>query len=171
MQNSKFKKRHTIKILSAYEYGLYLLSFCNRSEAALKKRLEQKRYHADEISKAINKLKQYNFINDAQTACQMIQYHLKTGKGAYAIKSKLLQKGFGIDIINNQIKKAEKEFPSETERAIHAARRRLAGWKNIPDHKKINRLISLLQRHGFSNNAINGVIKRLKLNGIEQLCD
>lgn len=146
---------------NAYEYALYLLSFSMRSERALLKRLLIKKYPKQDVTSAMVKLKRYDFINDAQTALLLVKSRLNAGKGTYAIRAELLQKGFSIDIINNCIESAEKEFPSESERAIRSAKKKAAKWKGLSNQKKYQRMFSYLQRKGFSYEATRYVLKNL----------
>lgn len=161
MKNSQ-KRKSAKKNMTAYEYALFLLSYCARGENQIKNRLLLKKYTSEEIAQACTKLKKYGFVDDVKTANMFIEQRLSAGKSIRFIRNELLQKEFSIDIINDQIKNAEQEYPSEFDRALCVAQKKDEKLSGISEIKKTRRIMSLLQRRGYSYETTRDVLNTLR---------
>ncbi|MDR0401766.1 MAG: RecX family transcriptional regulator, partial [Endomicrobium sp.] len=70
----------------------------------LKKKLIKKKYKHENVVKAIEKLKEFNYINDNEFVKNRVLYLLKKCNGEILIKHKLRKHGFDDEMINNAIK-------------------------------------------------------------------
>ncbi|MBD3271681.1 MAG: hypothetical protein GF384_03980, partial [Elusimicrobia bacterium] len=91
--------RMKIHTKNAYEYALKVLTYANKSESLLIKRLRQKSFDETDIRQAVAKLKKYGFINDDRIAADLIITMKMRGLSNRMIFFNLLQKGFPRDII------------------------------------------------------------------------
>ena len=142
---------------SAYSYGLRLLSFHGYSEAALIQKLQRAYYEAAEIQKAIEKLKNYGFINDQKLAMSYFQKYFSSGKtGFYLIRAKLQQKGFSPEIIAKCLDNYDHdEAVQQAEKLVQVHFAAL----QLQDKPKLARYLAA---RGFSSDIIQCVLERLR---------
>ena len=142
----------------AYIYTLKLISRRIRSEEEICKKL-LKKFNENVVKNIITRLKKENLINDEKFAMAFIHTReaLKP-KGRKVLFLELRQKGIDKDLINKILEKEynqEKEF----ELAKKAAKGRIERYKNLPEKKAEQKIISFLLRRGFSWSVIKKVIR------------
>lgn len=142
--------------VSAYSYGLRLLSVHGYSEATLMGKLQRAHYIASEIQTAIEKLKSYGFINDLDLAMSYFRSCFSSGKtGFYLIRAKLNQKGFSADIIAECLRTYDNDVALH--QAIKLAQTHFATIQ-LQEKPKIARYLAA---RGFSTEIIHSVLQRL----------
>ncbi len=82
---------------NALDYAAGLLDARAYSSAELKKKLESRGYVAEEISEALEKLKDYGYINDGAYAENMVRRGSEQGKSSRRVKAELKLKGIDPD--------------------------------------------------------------------------
>ncbi|WP_209124079.1 recombination regulator RecX [Alkalihalobacillus sp. BA299] len=96
------------KIKKAYNLALSYLSYRMRSEKEVIDYLKRKMYEEQEIVNVVNKLKEYNFLNDRDFAFAFVRTKKNTGvKGPKIIKQELQGKG----IYGSLAEEALREYP------------------------------------------------------------
>lgn len=95
----------------AYNKALELLSFKDYTSFEIKTKLYKKDYDDDVIENVINKLIEYNFINDERYANNYLSYSLKYKKhGKNKIVYSLRQKGIDKSILSSLSFDEDKEY-------------------------------------------------------------
>jgi regulatory protein len=142
--------------VSAYSYGLRLLSVHGYSEAALIGKLHRAHYVTAEIQSAVEKLKSYGFINDLDLAMSYFRSYFSSGKtGFYLIRAKLKQKGFSTEII------AECLRTYDNDRAFdQAVKLAQTHFSNLQSQEK-PRIARYLAARGFSTEIIQSALQKL----------
>jgi regulatory protein len=147
---------------TAYEYGLYLLEFRDRSESELIRRFKLKSFQDDDIASAIEKLKRYGFLNEERTVSRFITALMQAGWGNYMIRAKLLQKGFPIDIINNYLASISQSSLSQQDRAYSETLKKIGRWKLLSAEQQKQKVFMYLKSRGFDYDAIAAVWNRIR---------
>ena len=81
-----------------------LLANQEQSSATLRKKLLVRKYDAQEVDAAIEKLKKYNYLDDAETCRRQFEIFYAEGKlSIQQIIIKLIQRGFDKDFIEELI--------------------------------------------------------------------
>ena len=117
--------------------------------------LKKKGYDGLIINNVIEKLKEYNYINDKAFAESYVSTY-KTKYGINMIKNKLLQKGVSKEIVDEVLV----EFESE-EQIIDKLLIKKLGNKSL-DKDVTAKCVRFLAGRGFSFDEINSAIKRQK---------
>lgn len=151
---------------SAYDYSLHLLKFSNKSVSEIKQRLAIKSYPARDIEHAVNKLKKYKILNEELSVMTLCRSRIERGLSNQMIKTKLLQKGYPLAIIEKHINALDKAASSEMNRSISCAEKRMRLCRDFPPEKLAYTLQSYLYRKGYSHEIIQGVMVHFKLEEI-----
>ena len=81
-----------------------LLAYREHSEAELKRKLLARKYDSAEVDETIDKLKQHNYLDDAELCRQQFENFYAEGKlSVRQIFAKLIQRGFDKDFIEQLI--------------------------------------------------------------------
>lgn len=139
-----------------FNAALKHLSAINCSTSELKSILEAKFsfiVKIDEIvEKTIARLKELHLINDEFYASSLAQNHQH--KGDRFIVQKLQQKRFSEEVVAHAIQ----SLPSEFERALPEARKKLQTLPSLGPKEKNNKLLSFLSSRGFSASTCYKII-------------
>lgn len=117
--------------------------------------LKKKGYDESTISNVIDKLKEYNYINDRTFAESYVSTY-KTKYGKNMLKTKLMEKGVAKSIIDEVLENYE-----TNEVVIDKLLAKKVG-KNQLTHEFVTKCIRFLSSRGFSFDEINSAIKRYK---------
>jgi len=138
-----------------------LLSFRPRSERELMTRLKQKGYEDKWIEEAIQKLKDYRYIDDQSFARSFASDRITIKKiGSNGLKYELKQKGISSDIIEEVLEDLideEKEF----EQGVELCERKLRTIKETEPFKKKQKLLQFLVRKGYSFDTAKQVVSHV----------
>ena len=146
--------------VSAYSYGLSLLSRCGYSTQNLILRLQRRGYQAEEIAAAVEKLTSYGFLDDDSLVKHYYHKYLAGKKsGLKLIRAKLSQKGFSTATIEACL--ANYDLTCEQERANELIKRRFTKKATV-DLAKIGRYLAA---RGFTGEVIRRVLDDWRQSG------
>lgn len=146
----------------AVDASLKLLSFSQRSKKELVERLKLKGYSQPAVEHAIARLSELGYINDTTYAKNLILVRRSQGKGTELIKFEMKRKGIPSDVISEAIKENSLTTQSEAEQILPLARKKLTQMRNVPRDVALKRLMGFLARRGFSIEAVQSVLRKLK---------
>ena len=131
-----------------------LLANQEQSSKILRKKLIARKYDAQEVDTAIDKLKKYNYLDDAET-CQR-QFEILYAAGKFSICQivlKLIQRGFDKDFIEQLIPDDAEEYERLTAENLLA--------KKFTDAKKFDRAKAwqFLSARGFDSEIVSAAIE------------
>ena len=146
----------SISLKSEYE----IIKYIHTNEAKNKTYLKD-----NQIDNIINKLKQFNYIDDNKLSISLIDYYIRNKKGPLYIKQKLKEKKIDEEIINSNLK----SYTSEIEEEIILKLLQKESNKNLPIKKYKMNLQNKLLRNGFSPNLVYSLVDNLQVedNSIE----
>ncbi|MEG2338383.1 MAG: regulatory protein RecX [Clostridium sp.] len=142
--------------IEAYNKALDIVSYRDVTSKEVKNKLSKKGYSDDVIEYVIEKLHNYNFINDEKYAINQTTYLEKYKKqGKNKIIYSLKQKGISKNIIDNLDFDEEIEFNS----AKSLLEKKLKTLENDP--KKKEKIYRYLCSRGFSSSIVLNLIKNI----------
>ncbi len=153
------------KLAKAKNEMIRFLSFRPRSEWEVEKKLQEKKYPPNIVSKVINWLKDENLINDREFSLQWIKYQInKKPAGRIKLRNELLKKRINREIIDSVID----SFFEQDEGELGLAYQLIKKKKGSLQSKNIKldplKIINLLKNQGFSGAIIQRVYEEL-ING------
>jgi len=152
--------------LSAIKYCTYLLSFSDKSESALRRKMREKGYTSQTVDDALEVLRQSGFTND-EGLCLKKYISIANAKlyGPHRIKSELLSKGFSVQDINNAARKCSIDFE---ELLCELVEKLLPSVKGgFSDRKELMKFKAKLSRYGYGFDTINAVLSRYSDDGFD----
>lgn len=152
----QIKKESDDLICSSIALNYISKKFC--CEYDLRAYLKKYGFISDSINLAINKLKEYNYINDDVWA-QNIVSGLKANHGNLYIKQKLEQKGLSDEIISKVIDEND-----ESDSCLIQAKKWIKIHKIPENINEKNKLYSFLLRKGFSYDAVKQALNKINNN-------
>lgn len=133
----------------AFDKLLSLSAISPRSEKQLRDALYKKEFSAVAVDYALNKAKEYGYINDAEWARMYVES--RRGKyGVYALRHGLIEAGVARRIIDELL-----DY-DDTEDAVRAAEKYLRTRNNVSPQK----LYAHLYSKGYSSDAAQGAVSR-----------
>ena len=153
---------------ASLEKGIFLISLKDRTKKEVRLKLEEKFWNKNAVSKAIEKLEEFGYLNDLNYA---ISYIESKTYGKNRISYNLFQKG----IDRSTVEKAYLTLDEEKEENIDDVKlkklidknSRKINSSNSRDEKKLKeeqKLIQYLARQGFSLDKIFKKLKEYKEN-------
>ena len=136
--------------LNAVKYCSYLLSFSDKSESVLKRKMKEKDYSSEVIDEALEVLRGSGITDDRELCLKKYTSLAKTKLyGPYRIKSELFSKGFSSE----DIKYAEENCDIDFEENIKELFKKLnrIDKYNLSDKAVFSKLVSKLSRYGYSS--------------------
>ncbi|HEY5673647.1 MAG TPA: regulatory protein RecX [Malonomonas sp.] len=140
--------------------ALRLLTGRDRSEAELRDKLKQFGFSAEAIATAIEKCREYNYLDDRRYALERSRAMLRSGRGV-GIKILLELRRRGIDeaTATAALETAAAEFDSE-QLLRDQLQLRFPGFCYVTaDAKQRRRVVSFFQRRGFSLELIFNLLR------------
>jgi len=149
-----------IMLKRAKERALYILQKMDKTEYEISNKLRQNYYSDAIISRVVNFLKEYHYIDDYRYASTFFQYKEKN-KSIRQIKEALYQKGISNDIINNILE----SYVSKETAAIQtlAAKKMRGRILSQMDRESVQKLVGYLVGKGFRYEDIKHVISNAEL--------
>ncbi len=145
-----------------FDRAVNLLTYKPRSVKELRERLLEKDWTNEQIvDSVLDKLKEYNYLNDAQFAISFAASQIRQKPlGKRALKQKLANKKLDKETVEEALEKALKETPEEEiiERAI-AKRLRLKGQPETREDAK--KFYDYLLRQGFSYDLVSNKMREI----------
>ena len=145
----------------AENYALRLLSYHNKSEQEIIRRMQDKGFELESINATLDFLKKHQYIDDEAYASSLVENRTKSKKlGKTRIKQELYRKGIDKDIIQKTISEISSE--DELQSAFELAEKKLqTTYRNDDDRAKYQKLGGFLQRKGFDYEVISKVLSQL----------
>jgi regulatory protein len=146
--------RERARSSAALEAAVRLLLIRLRSRREIADRLGRKGYPADVVAATIARLENDGLLDDMRFAKAWVAGRLAVRpSGAVRVRRELQQKGIPRDIIEEVLRAGLSEA-DERAHAVALAQARLRRYRNEPRDVAVRRLAGVLQRRGFSSNAI-----------------
>ena len=114
---------------SALEYAADLLDARGYSSGELRRKLEARGYSAEDAAQALEKLKEYGYINDAEYAGSMARRGSASGKSSRLVEAELKNKGVDAELARGA---AEELKEGDNARALAEARKMLEKLGGLP---------------------------------------
>lgn len=146
--NRVLKKRATLR-------AMHILERTDKTEAQLRRKLEESEYPKEAVESAIAYVTSYGYLDDRRYAEHYIEWK-KQGKGKERLKMELVQKGISREIIEEVLESTDFRETREMIRQIILKKRKT----DIPmNEKEKQRLYGFLMRKGFSSSDILAVMR------------
>lgn len=146
--NRVLKKRATLR-------AMHILERTDKTEAQLRRKLEESEYPKEAVESAIAYVTSYGYLDDRRYAEHYIEWK-KQGKGKARLKMELVQKGISREIIEEVLELTDFGETREMIRQIILKKRKT----DIPmNEKEKQRLYGFLMRKGFSSSDILAVMR------------
>lgn len=143
----------------AFIAGLRLLSYRDHSAKDLVTKLVQKGHKREYSENAVEKLKEYGYVNDERYARYLAESLLeRKGMNIRAIKSELMHKGISKQIADNVTESLDFD---PILRIIDLLNTKYS--RKISDEKGVKRTVASLMRLGYSWSDINSAFRRLEI--------
>lgn len=147
----------------AKERALYLLKSSGKTEAWMKKKLQEAGYPEEAVDYAMNFLKEYGFINDRAYAESYVRSY-GNRKSRRQLVYELSQKGVSQEEISEAFSGQQVD---DVENARQLLRKRLKGKTGI-SYEERGRLSAFLGRKGYSYDVINRVMREIGTEDTEE---
>jgi regulatory protein len=146
---------------AALESAERLLLIRLRSRREIADRLARKGYPAGVVSATISHLESDGLLDDVRFAKAWVAGRLAARpSGAVRLRRELQQKGIPRDIIE-EVLRAGLSADDERVQAVALAQARLRRYRREPRDVAFRRLAGVLQRRGFSSNAITSALREV----------
>ena len=146
--NRVLKKRATLR-------AMHILERTDKTEAQLRRKLEESEYPKEAVESAIAYVTSYGYLDDRRYAEHYIEWK-KQGKGKARLKIELVQKGISREIIEEVLESTDFGETREMIRQIILKKRKT----DIPmNEKEKQRLYGFLMRKGFASSDILAVMR------------
>jgi len=154
------------EVILAKEIAYKFLSYKPRTQKEVTDRLRAKGFQSDLVSRVVEELKNYGFINDFEYARNFVLSKSRSKTlGALALKRELLSRGLSNEIIDEVLSERE-NLIDEFEIALNLAQGKLKQIKSLKKRKKgrdeyKRRIYEFLLRRGFKFETINRVMREI----------
>lgn len=154
-----------------YDKALRFLSFRPRSEKEIRDYFKKKKVEESLISKIINKLKDYNFLNDEEFTKWWIEQRTKfKPRSLRLIKIELRQKGISDEIIDFVMSNFKCQISNDKELAKKLVEKKLIKYKNLPKEVVFRKISQILISKGFSYEIVKETFKSFYSNsGVDEI--
>ena len=140
----------------AYEFALTCLDFSQRSSAELIKKLISRGYVRPAAEAAVARLEEVGIVDDARYAKRIAETGTRKNVGIYAMKRKLMAKGFSEDDTESALEALDSAQQLEACRAT--ADKYRSKYAALPPREARMKLSQALARRGFSWDTISSVL-------------
>jgi regulatory protein len=144
----------------AFSAALRLLTRRDRSETELRQKLEQFGFSLSAIDTAVEKCREYNYLDDRRYATERARSLMRTGRGVgRKISLDLHRRGIDETLVQHAIAAAEEEFPPASLLQDQLQRRFPDFDYATADQRERRRVIGFFQHRGFNLGEIFDIIK------------
>ncbi len=157
---SASSNRNEESTTKSFAAALRLLTRRDRSETELRQKLEQLGFSLSAIESAIEKCREYNYLDDSRYAAERARILMRTGRGVgRKILLDLRRRGINQAIAHQALETAESEL-SSTELLRDQLKRRFSNFDYASaDNRERRRVIGFFQRRGFPLEQIFTILK------------
>ena len=146
-----------IKKKTALEKATDLLAHMEQSSTVLRRKLLARHYDAAEVDAAIDKLKQYKYLDDEETCRRQFEIFYSEGKlSIRQIVAKLIQRGFDQNFI-------EQLIPDNTDEHERLVAKKLLAKKFSAATFDRTKAWQFLSSRGFDGEIISSVVDDFKI--------
>jgi regulatory protein len=141
----------------AKDIALRFLSFRRRTEKEVQDKLQKKGFDDKTIKKTIEKLKEYDLINDLEFAIAWVKERLAyKPRGKKLLRQELWKKGIKKEIIDQVIQELCQD---EDKSALELLEKMKNRYKNLEPQVAKRRMYGYLLRRGFSYETAKNALK------------
>lgn len=141
----------------AYENALRFLSYRPRSEREMWQYLQRKKVDDETAAEVMQRLSRIGLVNDDEFARQWVaSREANRPRGVWGLRAELRQKGVADKVIRAAVSDVDEE-----EGALRVASRRAVRLAGLDKQTFRHRLLSFLQRRGFSYDIARKVTDHL----------
>jgi regulatory protein len=154
------------EVILAKEIAYRFISYKPRTLKEVSDKLKAKGFQSDLVSKVVEELKNYGFINDLEYARNFVLNRSRSKTlGELALRRELLSKGISSEIVDEVLSERE-NLIDEFEIALDLAQGKLKQIKSLKKRKKgrdeyKRRIYEFLLRRGFKLETINRVMREV----------
>jgi regulatory protein len=132
------------------------------SEAQVRQRLARRKHDADDIDRAIERLKEGGYIDDARAAAVIARRETTVRRrGKARVSNRLRAAGIAATVADRAIEQVFKEVDADA--LLDASlERRLRGRTRIEDDKEMQRLYRYLVGQGFEGDRVLAKLRKLR---------
>ena len=143
----------------AYEVAVGYLAGRPHTVAEIHRHLRSKKFDADTIDHAIDRLRAQRYVDDEAFARWWVEQRERfKPRGHRALRMELAQKGVGRDVVDLIL--GERAPDADVEQARRALTRPLTRWADMPDAEKRRKIHTYLAARGFDYDTIDEVTRR-----------
>lgn len=141
----------------AKETALRFLSFRRRTEKEIKDKLKQRGFDENTIKRTVEKLKEYDLINDLEFATAWVKERLEyKPRGKRLLRQELWKKGIKKEIIDQAL---DESSQNEDKSALELLEKIKNRYKNLEPQVAKRRIYGYLIRRGFTYDVISQVMR------------
>lgn len=150
----------------AKDVALKILSFRRRTEKQVRDKLQKKGFDEKTIKATIDKLKEFDLINDLEFATSWVKDRLAfKPRGKKLLKQELWKKGIAKGVIDQV---TEELCQHEDESALDLMKKIEKKYKNLEPQVAKRRMFNFLLRRGFSYEVARQVLTQLTQSLVDQ---
>jgi regulatory protein len=150
----------------AKDVALKILSFRRRTEKQVKDKLQKKGFDEKTIKATIDKLKEFDLINDIEFATAWVKDRLAfKPRGKKLLKQELWKKGIKKEIIEQV---TEELCQNEDKSALELLEKIKKRYKDLEEKAAKRRMFNFLLRRGFSYEVARQVLAQLTQSLVDQ---
>ena len=143
----------------AYEDAVRYLAGRPHTVAEIHRHLRAKKFDADTIDHAIDRLRAQRYVDDEAFARWWVEQRERfKPRGDRALRMELAQKGVGRDVVDLVL--GERAPDADVELARRALSRPLTRWANMDRAEKRRKIHAYLVNRGFDYDTIEEVVRR-----------
>jgi regulatory protein len=154
------------EVILAKEIAYRFISYKPRTLKEVSDKLKAKGFQSDLVSKVVEELRNYGFINDLEYARNFVLNRSRSKTlGELALRRELLSKGISSEIVDEVLSERE-NLIDEFEIALDLAQGKLKQIKSLKKRKRgrdeyKRRIYEFLLRRGFKFETINRVMREV----------
>lgn len=153
--------RGRAEVLRATEIALRLLAIRLRSRRELEQRLSRRDISPATKRVVVDRLTTEGYVDDMRFARAWVRGRLALRpSGAVRLRRELLRKGIAPEFIERALREAFADA-DERQLALDVARARMRRYRSDPPDAAYRRVAGVLQRRGFSTDAIMTALKEV----------
>jgi regulatory protein len=141
----------------AKDFALRFLSFRRRTEKEVKEKLQKKGFDEKTIKRTIEKLKEYDLINDLEFATAWVKDRLLyRPRGKSLLRQELWKKGIRKEIVNQVIDELCQDEDKLVKEILEKVKKK---YKSLEPQVAKRRMYGFLLRRGFSYESVKNALR------------
>lgn len=155
---------------SAMNSCMWHLGQSSKTRKQLQDKLIAKEIPSDIIEETLDRLVELKYVDDENYAGIFVQNKQSFNKmGKSAIRQELRKKGIDQETIDNALEEISEE--DERSRAKELVQKKLPSTRKLDRQKRVNRLVGMLSRKGYSPGIVFSIINECLEEEAEELLD